>query len=445
MREKKYSILIIDDEQAIRRLLDKELRSPKRRILVAASGKEALKIVGEYEIDVIVMDLRLPDVRDLDLLISIKSRIPYTEIIMITGHGDIETAVKAMKYGVCDFIKKPFDLDNLELLIEKAHHNASISRSTANSKDTTPPNSTIQLIGKSAAITNVKYQINKVASSHMPVLITGKAGTGKNLVAHLIHQKSPRHRRKMISKSCASLLKDVSKSELFGHIKNSYYNQELPYDGLLSIANYSSLFLDDIGELPVDVQASLLAAMGNNHFKRVGEKIFRKMDIRFIFANAVSLKHDCRQYNETFKNYIQSFEITLPELKDIKEDLPLLVDFFLAKISRDGHIFSMDESAMEVIANYDWPGNMRELKNTIERASILAQNYLITKHCLPPDLLELNKEGPGLSLKSVEQEHILKILKFHQGNKQKTADTLGISRKTLYRKLENLEIFDFQN
>lgn len=438
MREKKYSILVIDDEQTIRRLLEKELRSSTRRISVAASGKEALKIVREHEIDVIVMDLRLPDVDNLELLLEIKSTIPFTEIIMITGHGDVETAVQAMKYGVCDFIQKPFNLDSLDLLIEKAHQRAKIARNSKVESKSAHVNS-IDLLGNSKLISEVKFQINKVASSHMPVLITGAPGTGKTLAAHLIHQKSPRSTRKLVKKNCASLSKDISKSEIFGHAKSSYSNSELPYNGLLAHANNSSLFLDDIGELPPDVQASLLAVMTSGHYRRVGEKILRKLSVRFIFANSKSPKGDSRIFNEAFSNYIQSFEIRLPKLKDRKDDLPILVDFFLARLSKDGHLFSMDNSAMTAITEYNWPGNIRELKNIIERASILAQNDLITSRCLPPDLLGQISDKPSFSLESVEQDHIVKILNFHQGNKQKTAETLGISRKTLYRKLGKIE------
>jgi len=242
----------------------------------------------------------------------------------------------------------------------------------------------------------------------------------------------------MIIKNCASLQKELARSELFGHLKGSFTGASESQEGLMAYAHDSTLFLDEIGELPLGVQASLLRIMETQTFRRVGEKEERKVNIRFIFATNRNLAKEVEEgrFNEAFYHRINAFNIEIPSLCNRKEDLPLLVDFFLTRLSPENATYRIVDSAMNCILQYNWPGNVRELRNVIERSIILAENNIITERCLPRELVAVSGDNQvALNLESVEKDHIMKMLKFHDGSRIKTAQTLGISRKTLYRKL----------
>lgn len=444
MDKEKYSILVIDDEESIRRLLQKELSSSTREVLTAADGAEAMAMVRSHWFDVVIMDLWLTDVSDLDLLIRIRESIPHIEVIMITGHGDVDIAVEAMKLGACDFIRKPFNLDRLDLIVEKAHQRVLLSRENAMLRHSTgQAQNQVRFIGNSQAIREIQFLVDKVAPARIPVLITGESGSGKDVVARLIHNSSPLAANPMIVKNCATLQKELARSELFGHIKGSFTGANESREGLLAFAHDSTLFLDEIGELPLEVQASLLRVLETGTYRRVGEKEERKVNIRFLFATNRHLAEEVEkgQFNEAFYHRINAFSIAIPSLKERKEDLPLLVDYFLTSLSPDNTNYRIVERAMNCILNYNWPGNIRELRNVIERSIILAENGIITERCLPREMVESSESSEAaLTLESMERQHILKMLDFHGGNRQKTADTLGISRKTLYRKLNEYAI-----
>ena len=443
MDKDKYAILVIDDEESIRRLLQKELANANREVFVAGDGAEAMTMVRNHWFDVIIMDLWLPDISDLDLLIRIRESIPHIEVIVITGHGDVDIAVEAMKLGACDFIRKPFNLDRLDLIVEKAHQRVRLSRENAMLRHSTGQEQQVRFIGNSQAIRDIQFLIDKVAPARIPVLITGESGSGKDVVARLIHNRSPLAANPMIVKNCATLQKELARSELFGHIKGSFTGANESREGLLAFAHDSTLFLDEIGELPLEVQASLLRVLETGTYRRVGEKEERRVNIRFLFATNRHLAEEVEKgrVNEAFFHRINAFSIEIPALKHRKEDLPLLVDYFLSSLSPDSTIYRIVDRAMACILRYNWPGNIRELRNVIERSIILAENGIITERCLPREMVESSEtSGAGLTLASVEKEHILKMLDFHGGNRQKTADTLGISRKTLYRKLSEYAI-----
>ena len=385
------------------------------------------------------MDLRLPDIHDLDLLIEIKDTVPHIEVVVITGHGDIDSAVRAMKLGACDFISKPFNLDRLELIVEKAHQRVQLSRENTILRHTSGlDQELVQFIGNSQIIRDIKFLINKVAPAKIPVLLTGESGVGKDVVARLIHQCSACAGYPMIIKNCASLQKDLARSELFGHMKGSFTGADESREGLMAYAHDSTLFLDEIGELPLGVQASLLRILETQTYRRVGEKEEHKVNIRFLFATNRNLAEEVEQgrFNEAFFHRINAFNIEIPSVRERKEDLPLLVNYFLMRLSPDNTQYRIVDSAMDCILRYSWPGNVRELRNVIERSIILAENNIITERCLPRELVSVSEDNQeALTLESVEKNHILKMLHFFDDNRQKTADTLGISRKTLYRKL----------
>ena len=439
MEGDRYSILVIDDEEPIRRLLLKELANERRSVVAAADAATAMALIRNHWFDVVIMDLRLPDVHDLDLLIKIKEQVLHVEVVMITGHGDIDSAVEAMKLGACDFIRKPFNLEQLDLVVEKAHQRVLLARQNRILRHTSGlEQDQVQFIGNSEAVAEIRFLINKVAPARIPVLITGDSGVGKDVVARLIHQRSACAANPMIIKNCASLQKELARSELFGHMKGSFTGATESREGLMTYAHDSTLFLDEIGELPLEVQASLLRVLETQTFRRVGEKEERKVNIRFLFATNRNLAEEVEQgrFNEAFFHRINAFTIRIPALRERKEDLPLLVNYFLTRLSPDNTSYRIVDTAMDCILRYPWPGNVRELRNVIERSIILAENNIITERCLPRELVSAAEEGQAaLSLESVEKNHILKILNFYDGNRQKTAETLGVSRKTLYRKL----------
>ena len=439
MEGDKYSILVIDDEEPIRRLLLKELANERRNVVVAADAASAMAMIRNHWFEVVIMDLRLPDVQDLDLLIKIKEQVLHVEVVMITGHGDIDSAVEAMKLGACDFIRKPFNLEQLDLVVEKAHQRVLLARQNRILRHTSGlEQEQVQFIGNSRAVAEIRFLINKVAPARIPVLITGDSGVGKDVVARLIHQRSACAANPMIIKNCASLQKELARSELFGHMKGSFTGATESREGLMTYAHDSTLFLDEIGELPLEVQASLLRVLETQTFRRVGEKEERTVNIRFLFATNRNLAEEVEQgrFNEAFFHRINAFTIRIPALRERKEDLPLLVNYFLTRLSPDTTSYRIVDSAMDCILRYAWPGNVRELRNVIERSIILAENDIITERCLPRELVSAAEEGQAaLTLESVEKNHILKILDFYDGNRQKTAETLGVSRKTLYRKL----------
>jgi two-component system, NtrC family, response regulator len=437
----KYPILVIDDEESIRRLLQKELSNSERDIFTAENAAKALDMVRQRWFDVIVMDLLLPDSSDLNLLIKVRDSSPGTEVVMITGHGDIDSAVEAMKLGACDFIPKPFNLDRLDLIVEKAHQRARLSRENKRLRHSAGfDQGPTKFIGHSKAVRNIQYLVEKVAHANIPVLITGESGVGKDVVAHAIHDRSPRADNPLIIKNCASLQKELARSELFGHVKGSFTGATQTQEGLMSYAHESTLFLDEIGELSLGVQASLLRALETQRYRRMGEKEECQVDVRFLFATNRNLAEEVQagRFNEAFFHRINAFNIHIPTLNERKEDLPLLVDYFLTVLSPDGAPCRMVESAMECVFNYDWPGNVRELRNVIERSIILSENGIITQRCLPLELVEAagNAEA-SITLEAVEKQHILKIFDFYNGNRSKTADALEISRKTLYRKMKH--------
>lgn len=440
MPQDRYAILVIDDEEPIRRLLQRELSEGNREVFTAESAQEAMQLINEHHFSVIVMDLRLPDVQGLELLVKLKESLSNTEVIMITGHGDVDTAVEAMKLGAYDFIRKPFNLERLDLLVAKAHQRVVLERENAILRQQTGGKDEVSFIGNSKMINEIMFLVNKVAPASIPVLITGESGVGKDVVARLIHMRSNCCGKPIIIKNCASLQKELARSELFGHVKGAFTGADDTREGLLAFADESTLFLDEIGELPMEVQASLLRALETQTYRRVGEKEERKVNIRFLFATNRHLAEEVEKgrFNEAFYHRINAFHINVPRLAERKEDLPLLVDYFLSILNTDGIEYKLIDSAMACVLRYNWPGNVRELRNVLERAMILAENGIITERCLPRELVEQSENSDdAFTLETVEKQHILKMLDVFEGNRQKTAETLGISRKTLYRKLLN--------
>ncbi|MDR3640542.1 MAG: sigma-54 dependent transcriptional regulator [Humidesulfovibrio sp.] len=441
-----YRVLVIDDEESILKLLHHELSTPKRIVDTADSAKAGREMLGRTRYDVVVSDIRLPDGNGLDLLVEFRGLYPDIEVVLITGHGNIDNAVEAMRVGAYDYVTKPFHLDRVELVIERAYQRVCLERENRSFRHSKQTVSHPKLVGNSAAIKHVRYLMDRVAPTEVAVLLTGESGVGKDVVAHVIQEQSSRAEKPFIIKNCATLQKELLRSEMFGHMRGSFTGATDNREGLMTFADTGTLFLDEIGELPLEVQGSLLRVLEAKTYRRVGEKNERQVDIRFLFATSRNLAEEVEagRFNDALFHRINVFNIPIPSLASRKEDIPLLVEHFLGRMSpamRHGRL-TMTDKVMQCLMRYDWPGNIRELRNVLERSIILAEGGVITEQALPRELVEHGESGGGSGtflLEKVEREHIQRTLNFFDGNRQRAAKALGIGRKTLYRKLEKYE------
>ncbi|MEJ5299464.1 MAG: sigma-54 dependent transcriptional regulator [Thermodesulforhabdaceae bacterium] len=439
----KIRVLLVDDEPSIRKLAEKELSGENKIITTSGSADEAVKLMSQRNFDVVILDMRLPDGDGLDLLLKIKEDSPNTEVIILTGHGTIDSAVKAMKMGAYDYVTKPFSLEYLELLIERAYERVCLKKDHKIFTHSIGAQIVPRLVGTSPKIREITKMIEKVAPRKTPVLITGESGSGKDVVAHMIHALSDRSDKPMIVKNCGGLQKELLKSELFGHVKGAFTGAYDAREGLISVADGGTLFLDEVGELPFDVQGSLLRFLETQRYRRLGDTRERQADVRLIFATHRNLEKKVEEgsFSEALYHRINVFRIHVPPLRERASDIPLLTEHFLGKLSDNAGIkYKISEEAMQCLMSYDWPGNVRELRNVIERASILAEGNLITPKVLPKEIQErsalLSTFVEGLKLKDLEIGFILTVVQKYNGNKSKAAKELGITRKTLYRKLK---------
>jgi two-component system NtrC family response regulator len=437
---------MVDDEQSIRRLAEKELAAGHRRIITAGTAQDALHAFKKEAFDVVILDMSLPDGNGLDLMAQFQEMRAEIQIIIITGYGDIDSAVQAMKMGAYDFITKPFSLDRLELVIEKAYQRVCLYRENRQLRQFQSAQPHRKLIGHSEGMATVRHLIDKVAPTHVPVLITGESGTGKNVVAQRIHSLSLRREQPLITKNCGTLQRELMRSELFGHRKGAFTGADAAHEGLLSIAHKGSLFLDEIGELSMEVQSALLRALETQTFRRVGDKDEKKVDIRFIFATNQNLKQavESGRFSQALYYRLNVFTIHLPPLRERQEDIPAIVEYFLGRLSTTGTHFKISDRAMQCLLSYDWPGNVRELQNVMERAMILSDGDLITDKYLPKEMVDntpsTSTNYPFLQLKTLEKAHIAKVLAYCHGSRSRAAEALGIGRKTLYRKLKEYDM-----
>ncbi|GAB6060309.1 sigma-54-dependent transcriptional regulator [Desulfonatronum parangueonense] len=445
-----YSVLVVDDEESIRKLFEKEFIGPGRTIHSAASAAQARQLTRRNLYDVVILDIRLPDADGLDLFAEFKERLQDVEIILITGHGNIDSAVQAMKLGAYDYITKPFNLDKLELVIERAWQRACMQRENRSFRLSSESRQAHRMVGNSESIKQIRYLVGRVAPTEVPVLLTGESGVGKDVAAQAIHSGSRRADKPIIIKNCAALVKELARSELFGHIKGSFTGATESREGLMAFAHKGTLFLDEIGELPLEVQASLLRVLENKTYRRVGEKDERTIDIRFIFATSRNLHVEVEEgrFQEALLHRINVFNIETPPLRERKEDIPLLVEHFLASLSSTTTRYRITDKAMHCLLSYSWPGNVRELRNVLERSMILSDEGIITERALPRELVEKSLAGGDIlagdtgvfSLRTMERDHISRVLSYFEGNRHQASKAMGIGRKTLYRKLKEYEL-----
>lgn len=452
MTEEWGAVLVVDDDADMRELAYDMLKDRGHQVTTAGSGEEALKRLAEEDYAVVLTDLRMKGMQGNELLTEIKRRFPDVNVILMTAFGSVETAVDAMKQGASDYLTKPVKKDELVRVVERVIREAALRREVSRlRREIHKEYSFHQILGKSKAIQAVFDLIRRVADSPTNVLITGESGTGKELVAKAIHYNSDRKDAPFIPVNCAAIPEQLLESELFGHMRGSFTDAKTDKRGLFEEAQKGTLFLDEISELPIMLQAKLLRAIQEREIRRVGATKPIPVDVRIIAATNLNLADEvkAKRFRDDLYYRLNVIEIKLPPLRERREDIPLLVDAFLKKCgdARRKEVKGVSEAALAMLMDYAWPGNVRELENVIERAVTLSRGEKIVPEDLPPavqgsrgDRRVLDEAAERtLSLEAMEKEYILKILDKMGGNKYQAAQALGIDRKTLYRKLGEIE------
>ena len=444
----KFNVLIVDDERNIREGLVKALELDGHKILLAGDGQVAMETINANEIDLVVADLKMPGMAGEELLRQIVASYPTIQVIILTGHGTIETAVDAMRHGAYDFLTKPVNLDRLSLLVKRALSTRDLARQHRELQEEVERMKRRQkfarMIGKSAEMKKVMDIIEQVAQTKASVLITGESGVGKELVADAIHAISDRSERPLIKVHCAALAESLLESELFGHEKGAFTGAIGRKRGRFELAHSGAILLDEIGEISPAVQVKILRVLQEKKFERVGGEESLEVDVRIMAATNRDLKAEIAKgaFREDLFYRLNVVNIHVPALRDRKEDIPLLTAAFLQEFSDENGklIEGINQKARAAIYSYAWPGNIRELRNCVESAVVLAKGTIITPGDLPPSIGgetdDFVKIWIGSSIADAEQELIRSTLSAHNGNKSKTAEVLGIGRKTLHRKLQ---------
>ncbi|MDR1575502.1 MAG: sigma-54 dependent transcriptional regulator, partial [Treponema sp.] len=441
----KFKLLIVDDEKNIREGLAASLEMDGYETVCAADGDEGWKRFCRGDIDLVISDLRMPGMGGEELLRRILAETPGLPVIILTGHGTVESAVTAMRDGAYDFLTKPVNLDRLSLLVKRALANREMAlRQRQMEEELERRNSFENIIGTSAVMRKVFDTVTRAAPTRASILITGESGVGKELVADAIHELSPRKGKPLIKVHCAALSAGLLESELFGHEKGAFTGAVSRKRGRFELANEGTLFLDEIGEIDQNIQIKLLRVLQEREFERVGGEDTIETDVRIVTATNKELKAEIEKGNfrEDLYFRLNVVNIHVPPLRERKDDIPLLAASFLREFAAENAktIEGFHEKARSRLYAYDWPGNIRELRNCVESAVVMCQGNVITEEDLPPALRAAPEDGwiripLGTSLEEAEKIIIRDTISFHKGRKAKAADTLGIGRKTLHRKL----------
>ncbi len=442
----KARILIVDDEESTRELFAELLQRWGYEVDQTADGHAALKIAAESRPDVIISDLVMPKLDGLALVRALREEQPDTPVVIITGKGSIDAAVEAVREGVFDFVEKPLDPARLKVILQRALekketlHEMQVLRRRLGQVD-----AGVGLVGSSPPMRKAMELVEKVAPSKASVVITGQSGTGKEMVARAIHQLSPRRDKPFIAINCSAIPATLIESEMFGHERGAFTGADQRRLGAWELADGGTLFLDEVGEIPIELQAKFLRVLEEERLRRLGGKSEIMVDVRVISATNRDLKEEIKacRFREDLYFRLNVFHINLAPLKERREDIPVLVQHFIDRFSRDAgkKLQGVSQQGMKLLTDYAWPGNIRELRNTLERAVILCGTGAIDPEHLPSELAAGGGESAylklpyGLPLREIEKEYILATLSRLQNNKARTAQALGISEKTLYNKL----------
>ncbi|MCG8451773.1 MAG: sigma-54 dependent transcriptional regulator [Spirochaetales bacterium] len=445
-----FRLLVVDDEKNIRSGLAKALEMDGYEVYQAEDGQEALKVMLKAEIDLIIADLRMPKLSGEELLKRVTSSYPTVPVIILTGHGTVDNAVQAMRDGAYDFLTKPVNLDRLGLLVKRALGRRELARKHQELQDEVSRlekrKNGAQLLGKSAPMSRIFEMIDQVAPTRASVLITGESGTGKELVANALHSSSPRKDSPLIKVHCAALSESLLESELFGHEKGAFTGASSQRKGRFELANGGTIFLDEIGEIDPSVQIKILRVLQERSFERVGGESTLHVDVRIIAATNRDLKAevDAGRFREDLYYRLNVVNLHLPPLRERPDDIPLLASRFLEECAEENgkSVQGLEPKAAMVLRSYRWPGNVRELRNVMESAVVMSRGDFIGVEDLPSHLSKGGEENGvlvplGLPMAEAEKLIIRANLHAQSGNKSRTAEVLGIGRKTLHRKIHD--------
>ena len=444
------NILVIDDEETMRDSCRQTLCRHGNRVKVAEDGLKGLAMLEKESFDLVILDLKMPGLSGMGVLRKIKQEDTEVAVVVITGYATVESAVEAMKSGAYDFIPKPFTPDSLRAIVNRALEKRELTLENVLLRTELEASLGPEVIvGQSESMKKVEELVLKVGPTDTTVLVSGESGTGKELVARAIHRHSSRRDQPFVVVDCGSLVENLFESELFGHVKGSFTGATATKYGRFELANGGTLFFDEIGNIGINIQTKLLRVLQEREISKVGSSQVVKVDVRIVAATNEDLQKAVKAgaFREDLFYRLSVVPITLPPLREKRDDIPLLANHFLKKYNkkRKKNIRVISDQAIKALVEYDWPGNVRELENAIERAVVLSENDVVK----PSDLLYygLSVEassrpymGETQRLVDVEREHIANTLKLFNGHKGKTAEALGIDRKTLRSKLRRYGI-----
>jgi len=439
------TLLIVDDEKNTREGLARALKR-NYHVFLADSGESALEFLAVQPVDVVLTDLRMPGMDGITLLKRVLARSPQPIVLLLTAYGNVETAVEAMKHGAHDFLTKPVNLDHLEIVLQRALRSRRIEGENVELKRQVESRPKVDnMIGASAAMESVMETLRQVAPTRATLLILGESGTGKELVARALHAMSPRARAPFVAVHCAALAENLLESELFGHEKGAYTGATDRRKGRFELADGGTLFLDEIGEVSPATQVKILRVLEERKFERVGGQETLEVDVRLVAATNRDLQAmvSAGTFREDLFYRLNVVELRLPPLRDRTGDIPLLVGHYLERLARENNrpVPTITPDALEALCGYHWPGNIRELRNVLERMVVLTRGDKLGLREVPAFIragtgpARPAGEAATLSLDQAEKRMIQDALKVHEGNRTEAAKQLGISRRTLHRKL----------
>ena len=444
------TLLIVDDDATFRQVMAGELERLGFGIAAAGSGEEAVQAAARLEPPVVLLDLQLPDQDGLQVLRAIREKSPGSEVIMLTGHGSFDTAIQSIRMGAFDYVAKPCPLDELEVRIQRALERRALhQRATLLERGLTPPDPAVFFVGASSAFREALALSERVAASDSTVLVCGETGTGKELAARMLHARSPRRSRPFVVVDCAALQEELLQSELFGHERGAFTGADRAKPGLFEVAHGGTIFLDEIGEVSPATQVKLLRVLDTSTFRHVGGTTEIKVDVRVVVATNRTLANLTRQglFREDLYYRLSTITVDLPPLRERAGDLELLAEHFVGRLNqRYGFSRRIGAEAMAVLRRHDWPGNVRELLHVVESAAVVCEGPEILPHHLPAALRAAappprpDSAEPLATLQEVERAHIQRALHATGGHRGNAARMLGISERSLYRKIEEYRL-----
>ncbi len=448
------NILIIDDERNIRRTLDMILSGEGYQVFTCASAQASLDILQKERIHLVLLDIVMPEINGLDLLPKLLGVRPNLAVIMISGHGNVQNAVLAIKRGAYDFLEKPLDRDKVLLAISRAHQTRELAAENRHLKQQIEGR--YEMVGQSPVLAEIRNQIARVAPTNGRVLVLGESGTGKELIARAVHKMSHRAKNSFVKVNCAAIPEELIESELFGSDRGAFTGAVKTRDGKFLQADGGTLFLDEIGDMSLSVQAKVLRALEQGEFERVGGAKTFRVDVRVIAATNKNLHAEVEQgkFREDLYFRLNVVPLTAPPLRERREDIPALAEHFLNAYAEENGFLpkALSAEARELLLQYDWPGNIRELKNLVERLSIMVPGDTIYPEDLPAlDGMTIPRQpdsfpdlGTGKTLRqvreAVERHYIAEALERHSGNVTRASNALGIERTNLHKKIKQYDL-----